>query len=370
MKKKFLFISPTLEVGGAQQHMMLFANYLVENGYDVVLVNTSSNNDLAYRFDKRVEIISVLRKFNFDLGPAKKIAAIVKEKSIDRVFCDSIFTYLFVRPLLKIPGVKISVIFHLTKYVDNYSYIKDLVTRFLLNKKVQLIGISTNQIDTLSKVLFLPAKRFKLIYNGIDTVKFNFQHREDLRNKGLRNELNIPAEAFVIIKTARFAPEKNHELAIEVLEILRSRYSINAYMIFVGNTNVDRMDKIRKMADSKDIGPYVKMVGVKKDVRPFLAIADLFILSSKSVETFSIAALEAMALGLPAVITNLGGAKEMVSDGKNGYVTSYEDAETFAKDVVSVYNGSLTMKPFDISNFITESFNVESTNKQLLDFVS
>jgi glycosyltransferase involved in cell wall biosynthesis len=49
-------------------------------------------------------------------------------------------------------------------------------------------------------------------------------------------------------------------------------------------------------------------------------MADLFTLSSIAVETFSLAALEAMSTGLPCVLTDIGGAAEMIMDGQNGYL--------------------------------------------------
>ena len=65
---------------------------------------------------------------------------------------------------------------------------------------------------------------------------------------------------------------------------------------------------------------YIKFTGPIKDVRPFYWASNLFTLSSTSVETFSLAALEAMACGLASVLTRIGGADEMIVEGLNGYL--------------------------------------------------
>lgn len=64
----------------------------------------------------------------------------------------------------------------------------------------------------------------------------------------------------------------------------------------------------------------VVITGLQKEVRPFVAASDAVVLCSKTVETFSLAALEAMALGLPVVLSEIGGAAEMIRPGENGFL--------------------------------------------------
>lgn len=366
--KKILFVTSNLGIGGAQQHLILYANHLHEAGYEVLIINTDNNNDFIYRLNSDIELINIPRKYNFDLSPSKGIYDITIQRGHDTVFCDSLFAYLFVRKLLNMPLINISVIFHTTNYVDTYNYLKDLGVRLILSRKVKLIAVAQNQIDRLSKTLCIKKSRFKLIYNGINSLNFSLKKRQELRELGLRKELGIPNNAFVVIKTARFAPEKNHELAIQILDLLIRTYNIQCYFIFVGNTNRSRMDKIQELANQKGLTEYVKIVGNQKDVRPYLAISDLFILTSKSVETFSIAALEAMGMGLPCVLSDVGGANEMVFNGKNGFVVPFTNPPLFAQRIQSVFLKELELGNKEISDFILEKFNINDTNSQLEEF--
>ena len=59
-----------------------------------------------------------------------------------------------------------------------------------------------------------------------------------------------------------------------------------------------------------------------EDVRPVLGAIDLFVLPSVAVESFSNAALEAMSMGRPVILSDVGGAREMIDDGVEGYVVS------------------------------------------------
>jgi glycosyltransferase involved in cell wall biosynthesis len=79
-------------------------------------------------------------------------------------------------------------------------------------------------------------------------------------------------------------------------------------------------DELKRQAKELGLEDRILFAGEVTDVRPFLAAADLFALSSVAVETFSNAALEASAAGLPVVLTDIGGARELVDEGASGLV--------------------------------------------------
>ena len=80
-------------------------------------------------------------------------------------------------------------------------------------------------------------------------------------------------------------------------------------------------------ARARDLGiaADVLIAGFQQDVRPLLAASDAIALPSTSVETFSLAALEAMALGRPVVQSQIGGAAEMVRPDENGFLFPADD---------------------------------------------
>jgi glycosyltransferase involved in cell wall biosynthesis len=81
----------------------------------------------------------------------------------------------------------------------------------------------------------------------------------------------------------------------------------------------------------------VIFAGEQEDVRPFIAAFDVGVLCSTT-ETFSVAALEIMAMGRPVVLSNLGGASEMVIEGENGFLFPVGDTEALVGHLRSLYH--------------------------------
>jgi glycosyltransferase involved in cell wall biosynthesis len=80
-----------------------------------------------------------------------------------------------------------------------------------------------------------------------------------------------------------------------------------------------------------DLAPQVRITGFMEDVRPLVDMCDVMALVSHGVETFSIAALEAMALQKPMVMSRVGGAAEQVIDGVNGYLYRRGDIDALTE---------------------------------------
>jgi glycosyltransferase involved in cell wall biosynthesis len=85
----------------------------------------------------------------------------------------------------------------------------------------------------------------------------------------------------------------------------------------------------------------VLIAGMQRDVRPLLAACDTVALCSTAVETFSLAALEAMALGRPVVLSNIGGAAEMVRPGADGFLFPAGDTRALVERLAALADESL-----------------------------
>jgi hypothetical protein len=95
---------------------------------------------------------------------------------------------------------------------------------------------------------------------------------------------------------------------------------VDAHVVIAGGAFL--IDQLKRRAVELEISDRVHFLGETDDVRPVLAAMDVFVLPSIAVESFSNAALEAMSMGKPVILSEIGGAREMINDGVEGYVVS------------------------------------------------
>ena len=133
-----------------------------------------------------------------------------------------------------------------------------------------------------------------------------------------------------------------------------------AKLLFVGDGPERQMAE--ELSRSLGVCDDVRFVGKQEQMEDILAIADLFLLTSEY-ESFGLAALEAMAAGVPVISTNAGGLKEINIHGETGYMGDVGDVETMSRNALDILQDDETLKGFktkaaahakkyDISNIV------------------
>ncbi|MFZ5585543.1 MAG: glycosyltransferase [Thermodesulfobacteriota bacterium] len=154
----------------------------------------------------------------------------------------------------------------------------------------------------------LPARRLRLIYNGVDTELFK---PDAALRAAARAELGLADAHKVVISVGRVSSEKDYATLLKALAVMPPAWRL----VLVGDG--PELENLRRLAAELDLGRRALLLGRRADVERLLAAADLFALSSLS-EGVSVALLEAMAAGLPVVATRVGGTPEVVVEGETG----------------------------------------------------
>jgi glycosyltransferase involved in cell wall biosynthesis len=137
----------------------------------------------------------------------------------------------------------------------------------------------------------------------------------------------------VVGMSAVFRPEKNHLQLIDALARLRAR-GIPARALLIGDGPMRA--RIEERARRAGLAAHVLITGFQQDVRPALAACDAVALCSRSVETFSLAALEAMALARPVVHSATGGAADMITPGRDGWLFPVGDTAALVERLAAL----------------------------------
>ncbi len=170
--------------------------------------------------------------------------------------------------------------------------------------------------------------RHKLLPNGIDAKLF----RPDPEARAqVRAERGLSAEARVVIMVARLHAIKNPKLFLDVARTVRERHPEIHFWLVGGGPLATQLDVA--LASRPD--PGIWLPGERGDIPRLLAAADLALLTSRS-EGLSNTVLEAMACGLPVLATDVGGNKELVAEGVNGYLLRKHEADPIAECVVQL----------------------------------
>ncbi len=177
-------------------------------------------------------------------------------------------------------------------------------------------------------------KQIEIISNFVDTEKF----RPD-QDKCNRSEFASKDEK-IIAHMSNYRPVKNTHDVIRIFEIINKK--IPSKLVLIGDG--PDAPNILALAASMDLKDRVIFLGGQDSVESVLCKADLFLLPSAS-EAFGLAALEALACGVPVVGSIVGGLPELVKDGENGYLETIEDFEAMAeKSIKILMNDELQQK--------------------------
>ncbi len=169
--------------------------------------------------------------------------------------------------------------------------------------------------------------KVKQIYNGVDQEKF-------YPGSGSRSVLapaEFPADDSLVLGTVGRLAEVKHQCAlVQAFELLCQRYPqyhSRLRLVMVGDGPMEA--KIRDQVSVSGLSSQVWMTGARDDIPELMRLMDIFVLPSLG-EGISNTILEAMAVGLPVIATDVGGNPELIEDGVNGRLVPVGDASALA----------------------------------------
>ncbi len=176
----------------------------------------------------------------------------------------------------------------------------------------------------IRKHFSIAAEKLHVIYNGVDLEYFHPALRTTLR-EGARTELGCAQNDTVFAFVGSGFARKGLASAIDALAVAGRP----DFRLLVAGS--DRSAKrFQRQAETAGVGGQVRFLGGREDVRPVYAAADCFILPTRY-DPFPNAALEALAMGLPVIVSTQCGAAELVRSGVNGWVCEPDRAQDLAR---------------------------------------
>lgn len=186
----------------------------------------------------------------------------------------------------------------------------------------KVLAVSTRLAERMSAETGFPLPKIQTIRNGVDLTRFGRMSRADAREV-----LGLPPGALVIGTMGRLVPVKNHASLIEATRLLRNQ-GLEPTVIIAGEGPV--RSELEAQAAAAGLIDRVKFLGHRPDPEVVMAALDVYVLPSIS-EGLPNTVLEAMAAGLPVVVTRVGGADELIEDGVTGMLVPPREPEALAR---------------------------------------
>lgn len=222
-------------------------------------------------------------------------------------------------------------------YADPFHrYMLDAERRLYASPRLKAVICNSRMVQEEVHARFgVPRERLPVIYNAIDAAAFSPELARE--RDALRVRAGIAPDAVLFLFVGSGYARKGAAVALRAL----ARTSAPAHLVIVGKDK--REARYRRLARSLRIAPRVVFAGAQRDVKPWYAIADAFILPTLY-DPLPNAVLEAMACGLPVITSRRCGAAELVAAHDAGFVCDAHDVEAFAASMQSLMQASLRVR--------------------------
>jgi glycosyltransferase involved in cell wall biosynthesis len=324
---RVLFVTGSLVHGGAERHSIALANRLAERGHDCHFVYVKNDPSQLSRLQNAASVRCLHAKRYLDWGSVREFADFTARLRPSVVVAANPYALLYAR--LARPRAALAVTFHTTVPRSAKDWLKLLCYRPLFWSTECAVFVCEMQ-RRYWRARGLWGRRNEVIYNGVDAELW--QPRESER-PALRRALGYADDDFVIGMSAVLRPEKNPLQLVDAVALLRRR-GIRARALFIGDGEMRAA--LLAHARAAGLADEVLITGLQEDVRPLVSICDAMTVCSTAIETFSIAALESLALARPVVHADIGGGAELVQHGASGFVFPVGDTAALAERLASL----------------------------------
>ena len=337
--KKLLFVAATLGGGGAERVMLNLVNECQEKGNEVVVLRTSSKGkiDAEYNLNKNINVISFDSKYkNKGLRVIDKL--IQFRKTFKKYKGYTIISFL--------PDINI------------YSIIasRGLKNRIVVSERNDPNREPANKIIRMVRDWIYKYVDY-IVFQTYDAQKY-FPEKIQKKSIVIPNPLNLKElpldqqhsfDNNKIIMVCRVKPQKNIAMLINAIDDIK--YCLDGTKVEIyGDGNLYR-DRMKDMVKEKGLDKVIKFMGPSSDVYSKMLESTIYI-STSHYEGLSNTMLEALALGVPSIVTDcpIGGAKMFITNNENGILVPCDDYKNLGEEILRLLNDRSLQEKFSVNS--------------------
>jgi glycosyltransferase involved in cell wall biosynthesis len=342
----------SLNFGGVENHMLSIVRLLDRSRFRWRLFAPASEKFTGQMQALGVEVILWEQSHTFDLPAFYRLLNLLRAYPVDLIHIHNPFSAILGRVVARFIKLPVIVTIHLTTYsgIPTSTWRSRIRRRLFIafetftNRwmKDTLIFVSNQLRDEALALGVIRAGQAMVIENGVDLRPYQNPPSQAI----LREKIGEMQDAIVICAVGRLAEQKGIDLLLKAIgQLPQSDQKILVWLVGDGPLRPD----LEQMAVDLKIANQVKFLGFRDDVAQLLLASDIFGLASRY-EALPLVLIEALAAGLPCVVTDVGENARMVKTGENGWVVPLENSEAIATALGSlIRNPDLRRKMGEIS---------------------
>ena len=357
---KVLHILDSLNRGGVEMLELDVCRNAARNNLDLSFAATGSGNLEEDFKNSGVKFYRLQRRLPLDILLIFKLRKIIETQQIQIVHAHQAVEGLHAFFACRGTNTKLVLSFH--------GFIADaknrLALKFLIPRTAANVAVSREFLSWLAeKEHFDTSRNFQLIYNGID------EKRLIPNGKNFKSELGLPPETMLFGMIGNFyaAPRKDQLTVCRALPEF-FRQIENAQFVFVGGheENSD-YEKCVEFCRENKIADRVHFSGVRTDVAEILDSLDAFVLSTRH-ESFGIAAIEAMLVKVPTILSDLEPLLEISKNGEYAEIFQVQSADDLAEKMIKLAKNVELRNELANRAFVhaKQNFSIEAHLKNLV----
>ena len=340
-KKSLLFIGTQMEMAGSQKNLLTHARWFHEHGHDVTTVFFYDKQGLHDRWQETHDFpILNLKAWQPGAGTLRNSFSLLRSlwnlyrilgaKQLQVVETFTPDSNLLGLPLAWLAGVPVRIATH-RAFIDKRPGWYPRLHGMLVNSGVvsTLIAVSEPVRQMAIVKEKVRPEKVQVILNGVDLPPQEDEGRAHTRQK-VRQELGLPPECPLLLTVGRLTEQKGHSYLLQAAPAILAAQPC-AVLAFAGEGPLEQ--PLTTQAKELGVDRSVRLLGLRQDVPRLLQAADVFVLPSLW-EGMSMALLEAMAAGLPLVVSQVEGISELVTPEEDGLVVPPGDTQALAEAII------------------------------------
>lgn len=338
---KILRIINRFNIGGPTYNATFLTRFLSEE-YETLLVGGLPEADekdslhIPEAYGIQPVLIPEMQRIpNFfsDRKAYRKLKQLIREYQPDIVHTHAAKAGALGRKAAKACGVPVIVhTYHGHVFHSYFGRLKTSLYKFierrLAKNSTGIVAISPSQKEELSTVhRICPAGKIEVIHLGFDLEPFH-SNREEKRIR-TREQFQLDPEDIAVAIVGRLAPIKNHELFLDAIELLAQKGIFARYYIVGDGAEKEPIEKrIQELQSNYPVS--IEMTSWITDIAAFNVGMDILCLTSNN-EGTPVSLIEAQACNIPVISTDVGGVRDIVSDGETGFIVPPQNPQLFAE---------------------------------------